>query len=169
MANSYQILTSRTIIHPVTHKSNSFAKGEIVSQTRIDRSGAHNVTGWATLLTSDETKILRANSEVDVVNKAQVDFTTEQLSDIAFITDLMMSLYGKARGEFCFGIGPSCTFKEATKDTFWFGVKLTDNGGRLMSKANKPVSLAPATCNFVAVTTLLSRFNNNQPLFASEA
>lgn len=169
MTNVYLTTTSRTVVHPVTHKSYSFVKGEIVSQARINRSGAHTVTGWAIQLTSDEAKIIRANADVDTINKAKVEFTTEQLSDIAFISDLMMNFYGKARSEFCFGIGPSRSFKEATKDTFWFGVKLVDNGGRLMSKANKPVSLAPSTGNFVAVTTLLRRFNNNQPLFAFEA
>ena len=169
MANVYLITSTRTVNHPVTHKSHSFVKGEMATQARIDRSGATQISGWTSQLTSDEAKILRANAEVDIVNKEKITFTSEQLDQIAFISDLMMNVYGKARSEFCFGVGPSRTFKEATKDTFWFGVKLIDNSGRLMSKANKPVSLGYTTCNFVAVTTLLNRFNNNQSLFASEA
>ena len=166
MTNYYTVNTSKTVYN--NGKQYSFAKTEIVTEKYLLRSGA-NPTGWTTLITGDEYKIRKANEEVNTVNKANDSFTSEQLEQIAFISDLMMNFYGKARSEFCFGVGPSVMVKDAGTDTFWFGVKLIDNGGRLLNKSGKPVALNLKTCNFIAVKTLLRRFNNNQPLFASEA
>lgn len=165
MANYYLVNTSKTVYN---NRAYSFAKGETVTERYMLRSGA-NPTGWTILLTDAEYKIRVANEEVDRVNKEKITFTNDQLEKIAFITDLMMNFYGKARSEFCFGVGPSQMAPNVDKDTFWFGVKLTDLGGRLLNKSGRPVALNLKTCNFVAVSTLLKRFENNLPLFAHEA